>query len=222
MSLDPPPSADAFSDDPTMHRWQTFLSVFIDRDDALYAGSGFMGEMRVPLSRVLPLIPQTDLDMVADVLEVNDRYARVRTLLKHSSERPSGYDASAVPLQLTRASYQVCATGLVHAARQYNRDVSAECELATMDLRRESIIRNPSATPHLAGKNIGDLYKIAKRLRAGNDATREFLRSFERTSDMLAIHLFLAAHKAGDRTRMDFLQCHDAVALFLRCGDLNG
>ena len=109
----------------------------------------------------------------------------------------------------------------VRAARQYSLGVSSACCRAAIDLRRHDVKIRGSYVNHVAGQEIHGLYNIAKNLRASTEATREFVREYDRASDMLTVHRYLAARKAADQAMMDGLRAASAVDLFLRCGDLD-
>jgi len=209
-----------FADDPTMQAQQSFLTVRVTPDDALRTGSGFVGAVNVPLSRILPLIPKSDTDMVADVLDLGKSNARVR----NATETPQGYEFHSGSLDISVPSYNHCAENLARAARKYSRDLSSACCRASNDLRSSIVTIRGSYLYCDVRKNtqdIHELYEFAKSLRASTEATREFVREYDRASDMLTVHRYLAARKAGDQAAMDALRNNSAVSLFLRCGDLD-
>lgn len=207
-----------FVDDPTMQEHQTFLAARVTPDDALRAGSGFVGILAVPLSRVLPLVPRSDMDAVADALDLDDtNRARVR----QATETPRGCELRSGTLDIRTPSFRACADSLIRSAHQYNRGVSSACSRAAIDLRRSDVKIRGSYVNHVAGKEIRSLYDRAKSLRASTDATREFVREYDRASDMLAVRHYLAADKAGDPAMVNALREESAVSLFLRCGDLD-
>lgn len=204
-----------FADDPTMQSQQMFLAVQVAPADALRTGSGFMGAISVPLSRVLPLVPKSDMDEVADALDLDGK----RALVRQATEGPMGYEFRSGGLDIHTPSYRACTESLIRAARKYNVGVSSACCRAAIDLRCQKI--RGAYVNHVAGKEIGSLYDIAKNLRASTEATREFVREYDRASDMLTVHRYLAARKAADQAMMDGLRAASAVDLFLRCGDLD-
>lgn len=205
-----------FADDPTMQSQQKTLSVYVAPADALRTGSGFMGAIGVPLSRVLPLVPKCDMDEVADALDLDDK----RALVRQATEGPIGYEFRSGGLDIHTPSYRACAESLIRAARKYNVGVSSACCRAAISLRRHDVKIRGSYVNHVAGQEVRGLYDIAKNLRGSTEATREFVREYERASDMLAVQRYLAAHKAGG-PMMDSLRDNSAVSLFLRCGDLD-
>lgn len=206
-----------FADDPTMQAQQTFLAVHVTPDDALRTGSGFVGALTVPLSRVLPLVPRSDMDVVADALDLGSHRAVVRQAMRG----PQGYEFRSDSLDITSPSFHACAESLVRAARKYNHEVFCACCEATIYLRRSDVTIRGYFPNRVAGSDIRKLYEIAKSLRANNQNAREFVQEYERASDMLAVHRYLAAHKAADQAQMDALREESAVSLFLRCGDLD-
>lgn len=206
-----------FADDPTMQSQQKTLAVYVAPADALRMGSGFMGAISVPLSRVLLLVPKSNMDEVDDALDLDDK----RALVRQATEGPMGYEFRSGCLDIRAPSYHACAESLVRAARQYSLGVSSACCRAAIDLRRHDVKIRGSYVDHVAGQQIHGLYNIAKNLRASTEATREFVRAYERASDMLAVRRYLAAREAGDQVASAALREASAVGLFLRCGDLD-
>lgn len=206
-----------FADDLTMQAQQTFLAVRVTHNDALRTGSGFVGTFTVPFSRVLPLVPKSDMDVVADALDIGDH----RSVVRQAMEGPQGYEFCSDSLDITAPSFQHCAERLLRAAREYNMAVSSACCRAAIDLRRSDVTIRGSYVDRVANKDVRHLYDRAKNLRVSTEATREFVREYDRASDMLTVHRYLAARKAGDQVMMDAMRYESAVSLFLRCGDLD-
>lgn len=217
LAAEPEYPVNDFADDLTMQAQQSFLTVRVTPDDALRAGSGFVGTFTVPLSRVLPLVPKSDMDVVADALDLGNH----RTVVRQAMDDPRGYEFCSDSLDITSPSFRACAENLIRAARKYNLAVSSACSRAAIDLRRSDVTIRGSYVDRVANKDVRHLYDRAKSLRASTEATREFVREYDRASDMLTVHRYLAARKAGDQVMMDAMCNESAVSFFLRCGDLD-
>lgn len=223
LAAEPEYPVNDFADDPTMQAQQSFLAVRVTPDDALRTGSGFVGAFTVPLSRVLPLVPKSDMDLVTDALDLDSRIAHMR---KATETQQGCYDFCTGSLDISAPSHNHCAARLVRAARDYNTAVSRACAYAAIDLRRSDVeirrhILLGAKVDYVAGKDTSKVYDLAKSLRASTEATREFVREYDRATDMLRVHRYLAARKSGDQVMVDALREESAVSLFLRCGDLD-
>jgi hypothetical protein len=203
-----------FADDPTMQSQQAFLAVNADADDAVRAGSGFVGALRVPLSRILPLLPRGDMDTILDALDLRSG------TVKFLHDMPDAIVFGSNALKINAPSYEVCAWALHRAARNYQSDIVSACCAAAIRLR--SAKPREQCGVSVDGKDLGGLYDAAKELRVRGEPVREFVRAYERAEDMIHVHRYLAARKASDESQMATLRFRGgAVDLFLRCGDID-